>query len=200
MALGVTQQTPGVDRHLLTQRELEARLRVLMGGYAAEALVLGAISSGAEDDLRKATELGFEMVAHYGMSERLGPVFYEHRSAHPFLGQQIVAEATTSDATVRVIEEEVRRVLAEALEGTRGTLRVQRRALDAVVAELLEHETLEKEELTRILEANRAPSTPAGSTTPPPAGATTPSPIDTPHANRPAIQGGDATSSRDGRS
>jgi cell division protease FtsH len=200
MALGVTQQTPGVDRHLLTQRELEARLRVLMGGYAAEALVLGAISSGAEDDLRKATELGFEMVAHYGMSERLGPVFYEHRTAHPFLGQQIVSEASTSDATVRVIEEEVRRVLADALEGARGTLQTQRSALDAIVGALLEHETLEKEELTRLLEAHRAPGTPLGSTSPPPAAATTPSPIDSPQSNRPSGQGNSAASSRDGTS
>jgi cell division protease FtsH len=200
MALGVTQQTPGADRHLLTQRELEARLRVLMGGYAAEALVLGAISSGAEDDLRKATELGFEMVAHYGMSDRLGPVFYEHRTAHPFLGQQIVSEATTSDATVRVIEEEVRRVLADALEGARGTLQTQRNALDAVVAALLEHETLEKEELTKILEVHRAPGTPVGSMTPPPAAGTTPSPIDSPHSNRPQGQGTSAASSRDSKS
>jgi cell division protease FtsH len=196
MALGVTQQAPGVDRHLLTQRELEARLRVLMGGYAAEALVLGAISSGAEDDLRKATELGFEMVAHYGMSERLGPVFYEHRTAHPFLGQQIVSEATTSDATVRVIEEEVRRVLAEALEGTRSTLTAQRAALDAVVTSLLEHETLERDELTKLLEAHRAAGTAPASSTPAPAAGVAPTPIDTPNVNRPSAPGSNAASSR----
>ena len=73
MALGVTQQSPGEDRHLMTQAELESRLRVLMGGYASERLVLGSISTGAENDLKEATRLASHMVAHYGMSERLGP-------------------------------------------------------------------------------------------------------------------------------
>ena len=158
MALGVTQQAPGPDRHLMTQPELEAKLRVLMGGYAAESLVLGTISSGAEDDLRKATELAFEMVAHYGMSERMGPVFHEHRTSHPFLGQQLAVEGTTSDATVHAIEEETRRLLNEALTGTRGILSKHREALEALVAALLEHETLEKEALAKYL-GDRAVST-----------------------------------------
>jgi cell division protease FtsH len=151
MALGVTMQAPGVDRHLLTQPELEARLRVLMGGYAAESLVLGTISSGAEDDLRKATGLAFEMVAHFGMSERMGPVFHEHRTTHPFLGQQLASEGSTSEATVHAIEEETRRMLTESLAATRTILTTHRGALDDLVAGLLEHETLEKDELARYL-------------------------------------------------
>ncbi len=151
MALGATQQTPGVDRHLLSQPELEARLRVLMGGYAAESLVLGSISSGAADDLRKATEIAFEMVGHYGMSKRLGPVFYEHRTSHPFLGQQLALEGSTSDATVHTIEEETARMLNEALDTTRQVLSTHRAALDGLVTALLEHETLEKDELTKCL-------------------------------------------------
>src|SRR5690606_21469011 len=73
MALGVTQQTPAADRHIMTQAELDARLRVLMGGYAAERVVIGDISSGAANDLQKATEVAFKMVGHFGMSERVGP-------------------------------------------------------------------------------------------------------------------------------
>jgi cell division protease FtsH len=169
MALGATQQLPGADRHLLTEVELRARLSVLMGGYAAESLVLGAISSGAEDDLRKATDLAFDMVAHYGMSDRIGPVFYEHRTAHPFLGREIAAEAATSDATIHLIEEEVRRVLADALQTTRAMLTAQREALDAVVVALLEHETLENAELTALLEAHRAGERPALASAPAPA-------------------------------
>jgi cell division protease FtsH len=171
MALGVTQQAPGVDKHLLTQPELEARLRVLMGGYAAESLVLGTISSGAEDDLRKATSLAFEMVAHYGMSERLGPVFHEHRTTHPFLGQQVAVEGSTSEATVHAIEEETRRMLTESLAATRGILSTHRRALDDLVAALLEHETLEKDDLARYLGTAfvppvAAPPAPAGNMPP----------------------------------
>ncbi|HEX4447268.1 MAG TPA: ATP-dependent zinc metalloprotease FtsH [Polyangiaceae bacterium] len=156
MALGVTQQTPGVDRHLLTQPELEARLRVLMGGYAAEALVLGTISSGASDDLRKATEIAFEMAGHYGMSERLGPVFHEHRTSHPFLGQQLALEGSTSDATVHAIEQETRRMLSEALAATRKLLTANRGALDALVRALLDHETLERDDLDRYLHGGGA--------------------------------------------
>jgi cell division protease FtsH len=174
MALGVTMQAPGVDRNLLTQPELEARLRVLMGGYAAESIVLGTVSSGAQDDLRKATELAFEMVAHYGMSEKLGPVFHEHRTTHPFLGQQLAVEGATSDATVHLIEEEARRLLTAALAATKTLLSSHRRALDALVAGLLEHETVERDELGRYL--GKTP----GRTSTPPAGAATPGPIDRP--------------------
>jgi cell division protease FtsH len=149
MALGVTQQTPSVDRHLLAQPELEARLRVLMGGYAAESLVLGTIWSGASDDLRKATEIAFEMVGHYGMSERVGPVYHEHRTSHPFLGQQLALEGGTSDATVFAIEEETRRMLNEALRATRELLTTHRAALDDLVVALLEHETLERKTIWR---------------------------------------------------
>jgi cell division protease FtsH len=165
MALGATQQTPGADRHLLSQPELEARLRVLMGGYAAESLVLGTVSSGAADDLRKATEIAFEMVGHYGMSEALGPVFYEHRTSHPFLGQQLALEGTTSDATVHAIEEETSRMLSKALRTTQDNLSSHRAALDALVTLLLDHETLEKDELTKCLsEASPISAVPANST------------------------------------
>src|SRR5688572_11469993 len=108
MALGVTQQTPAADRHIMTQSELASRLGVLMGGYAAERVVLGDISSGAESDLRQATEIAFRMVAHFGMSDRVGPVFHEHKTEHPFLGQMLATEGGTSDATIHVIEQETR--------------------------------------------------------------------------------------------
>ena len=111
MALGVTQQSPGADRHLMAQAELESRLRVLMGGYAAERLVLGSISTGAENDLKEATRLASRMVAHYGMSERLGPVYYDHDAEHPFLGMRVATEGGTSPATTNAIEEEARRLL-----------------------------------------------------------------------------------------
>ena len=151
MALGATQQSPGEDRHLMAQAELESRLRVLMGGYASERLVLGSISTGAENDLKEATRLASHMMAHYGMSERLGPVYYEHEAEHPFLGQRIGSESGTSAATISVIEEEARRVLARALEEASAMLSQRRAELDRLVAALLEHETLERDELATIL-------------------------------------------------
>ncbi len=157
MALGVTQQVSGGDRYTITQSELEARLRVLMGGYAAESVVFGDVSSGAQDDLKKATHLAFEMVAHFGMSERVGPVFHEHRTEDPFLGRTVAVEGATSDATVYLIEEETRRILTEALDEARRCIGSNRAAFDGLAAALLERETLEKAEIARLLGPAVAP-------------------------------------------
>jgi cell division protease FtsH len=151
MALGVTQQSPGNDRHVMAQAELEARLRVLMGGYAAERLALGSVSTGAENDLREATRLASRMVAQWGMSERLGPVFYEHDAEHPFLGQRIATDGGTSAATSAAIEEEARKILARAHDQATTLLSERRRNLDQLSAILVEREALEREDLTKIL-------------------------------------------------
>ena len=151
MALGVTQQSPGADRHLMAQAELESRLRVLMGGYASERLVLQSISTGAENDLKEATRLATHMVAHFGMSERLGPVYYDHDAEHAFLGQRIATESGTSPSTIAAIEEEARRILGRALEEADTMLKARRSELDRLVAALLAHETLERKELGELL-------------------------------------------------
>jgi cell division protease FtsH len=151
MALGVTQQSPGTDRHVLAQAELEARLRVLMGGYAAERLVLGSVSTGAANDLKEATQVASRMVSQYGMSERLGPVFYDHDAEHPFLGQRVAIDGGTSAATAAAIEEEARALLGRALEQATVLLIAHRPELDRVCASLLERESLEREDLTSLL-------------------------------------------------
>jgi cell division protease FtsH len=151
MALGVTQQAPIEDRHLATERQLESRLRVLLGGYAAERLFLGSISSGAESDLKEATKVASSMVAHFGMSRALGPVYYERDAEHPFLGQKIAAEGGLSDATLRIIEEEARKLLSHALDGATDILTAHRDRLQALEAALLDHETIERAELEALL-------------------------------------------------
>jgi cell division protease FtsH len=151
MALGVTQQTPGSDHHIYTYAQLLDQLRVLLGGYAAERTVFGDVSSGAENDLKRGTELAFKMVAHWGMSETIGPVYHEHRTEHPFLGQVLATEGGTSDATVHKIEEETRRILGQALESSLRTIREHRTELDALGSHLDEHETVERVELERLL-------------------------------------------------
>jgi cell division protease FtsH len=151
MALGVTQQSPGTDRHIMAQAELEARLRVLMGGYAAERLVLGSISTGAANDLKEATKVASSMVAQYGMSERLGPVYYDHQAEHPFLGQRLALDGATSAATAAAIEEEARRLLGRALEEATALLQNHRADLERLCAALLERESLERDDLASIL-------------------------------------------------
>jgi len=158
LALGATQQTPAGDRHLMTQPQLESRLRVLMGGYAAERLVCGSVSSGAENDLKEATKLASNMVAHYGMSSVLGAAYYEHDLEHPFLGQRLATEGSLSDATVHAIEEEARKFLARAHGAASELLTRRRSELDRLVQALLEKETLEAEDLKRLLGTAAAPA------------------------------------------
>ena len=151
MALGVTQSAPGGEQHLLTRPQAIDRLNVMLGGYAAERVLLGEVSSGAENDLKRATELAFKMVAHWGMSDAIGPVYHEHRTEHPFLGQMLATEGGTSDATVHKIEEETGRILHEAQQAAEGIVRVRRAEMDALVGYLLEHESVDKTELSRLL-------------------------------------------------
>ena len=158
MALGATQQVAPEDRHLHTRAELDARLRVLLGGYAAEQIVLGEISTGAEHDLGEATRLASKMVAHYGMSEALGPVHYDLRDDQTFLGQRFSSDGGTSDATAHAIESEARARLGRALAEATAVISAHRAALDRLAAALLEHETLERDGLEQLLGPRSTPS------------------------------------------
>jgi cell division protease FtsH len=158
LALGATQQLTREDRHLATRGELLSRLATLMGGYAAEQLVLGDISTGAESDLRQATELATQMVAHYGMSERLGPVYFEHHVEHPFLGKRVATEGGASDVTAHAIERETQRLMGEALGAARAIASQHRAALDRLSRALLERETLELAALEEVLAPAEPPA------------------------------------------
>jgi cell division protease FtsH len=156
MSLGATQQWATNDKHIVTEPELAAKLRVLMGGYAAEMILYGNVSSGSEHDLRQATDFAFRMVAHYGMSERVGPMFHEQRVEHPFLGQRLATETGLSDETAHLIEQEARRILSEAVEAAKTLVLEKRAALERLVGALLQEETLEGPELERVLGATQA--------------------------------------------
>jgi cell division protease FtsH len=151
MALGVTQQVPQGDRHMMTRPELEARLRVLMGGYAAERVLLGETSSGAENDLKRASEIAFRMVAHFGMSDVVGPVFHEHKTEHPFLGQRMATDGGTSDATVHAIEQESRALLVKASQEAEKIIKEHQTTLEALRDYLLDKESIEDAELAKLL-------------------------------------------------
>jgi cell division protease FtsH len=143
-SLGATQQRVAGDRSIATKRELEAKLRVLLTGYAAERIVLGDVSTGAEDDLRKASRLAQQMVANYGMSDDIGPVHLDLQSEHPFLGRRVAEEAQVSDQTIHGVERESRRLLVTALDVASESLTTHARALDALVTRLLADETLDE--------------------------------------------------------
>ncbi len=141
-ALGVTEQLPEDERHLYPESYLLDSLAVSLGGQAAERLILGEPSTGASNDLARATQLATRMVREFGMSERLGPVGFSDESPG-YLGTQQPTSRPYAEATQRVIDEEVERLLHEADERATTLLRSRRDGLTRVVGLLLEHETID---------------------------------------------------------
>ncbi len=141
-ALGVTQQLPVDERHLYPESYLQDSLAIRMGGRAAEQLVLREVSTGASNDLAGATQLATRMVVEFGMSPELGPVGFSG-DGPAYLGQQEIRSRQYAEATQRVIDQEVERLLKEANERAITLLSDHREALDKVTALLLERETID---------------------------------------------------------
>jgi len=163
-ALGYTQQQPTEDRYLLRRSELLDRLDVLLAGRVAEQLVFDDVSTGAENDLQRATDMAHHMVTHYGMSEALGLATYDAQRTPLFLdGPAGPEQRNCSERTAEAIDGEVRRLLEEARQRVTETLRAQRRALDALAARLLEQEVVDRHALDELLAAHglKAPAAPA---------------------------------------
>ncbi|MHB1869573.1 MAG: ATP-dependent zinc metalloprotease FtsH [Steroidobacteraceae bacterium] len=156
-ALGYTQQLPTEDRYLLKRSELLDRLDVLLGGRVAEELVYQDVSTGAQDDLQRATDMARHMVTQYGMSERLGQVAFDMTRSAPFLNvPQANQSVNYSEATARVIDEEVGRLIREAHDRVTQTLTEQRGALEALARLLLEKEVVERPALDALLAGRSA--------------------------------------------
>jgi cell division protease FtsH len=156
-ALGFTQQLPTEDRYLMKRSELLDRLDVLLGGRVAEQLAFGEVSTGAQNDLQRATDLARHMVAQYGMGETLGPAVVDTRPANPFLGELGMPRGECSEQTARQIDEEVRQLLKEAEDRVHATLESARQELEALAKMLLARETVDREALLALL-ADRSPS------------------------------------------
>jgi len=151
VSLGVTIQVPRDERHVLTESELEARVMVLLGGRAAEELSHGSPSTGAHDDLGRATFIVREMITRFGMSRRLGLAALTRNVGASLLGIS-QEERMCSDETAREIDEEVRDRLAELFGRARAVLEGRRASLQAAADALLARETLTGAELARIAE------------------------------------------------
>lgn len=153
-ALGYTQQLPTDDRYLLQRGELRDRLCILLGGRAAESLVFGEISTGAGNDLERASEIARRMVVEFGMSDAVGPVHLSRGSAAGFLDLREQAgekDRGYSDATAETIDSEVRRILNEASDRALEILDQERVVLDELAARLLEKEVVDRAELRELM-------------------------------------------------
>jgi cell division protease FtsH len=150
-ALGYTMQLPVKEKFLATQQELKDQLGILLGGRAAEEIVFGDISSGASNDLERASEVARDMVTRLGMSDKLGPLTYGRRQQSLYLGGEYTEEKNYSEETARLIDVAVKALVEEAHQRAREILAGNRSGLDALTGRLEEKEVLSGEEVGQIL-------------------------------------------------
>ena len=151
-ALGVTMLLPEEDRHSHNRRALLGQIAMTMGGRAAEQLVFNRFTTGASDDLKKATELARKMVCQWGMSEKLGPLTYAEDSGHVFLGRDLQQHKEFSNESMRMIDEEVLEILNSSYERAKTILNTYREALESLAKTLLEKETIDGESVLQVIQ------------------------------------------------
>ena len=151
LAGGYTVTLPEEERTLHSRSYFLSRLPVMMGGRAAEEIIFGDVTTGAHDDLQKATQIVRDMVCRYGMSERVGPITFGRESSMVFLGRDIGEERNYSEDTAKMIDIEVKSILEESYQKARTTLLDHRDQLDLLARTLMDKETLEGEEVRKLL-------------------------------------------------
>jgi cell division protease FtsH len=152
-AMGVTMSLPERDRYGYKKNEILGRLAMMFGGRVAEELIYGAdyVTTGAGNDIHQATDLVRKMVTEWGMSERLGPLRYSDNEEEVFLGHQMGQRKNVSEHTAQMIDEEIHRIIAEAEETSRKVLTEHRDELDLLAKALLEYETLNADEVNKVI-------------------------------------------------
>ena len=156
---GMTISLPEEDRSYLSKRYLEDEITALLGGRVAESLVLGDISTGASNDIQRASTLAHKMVATYGMSEKLGPVCFDSGSGEVFIGRTMSQSRSYSETVAAEIDAEVQSIIAESCRRCEAILTEQRDKLEAVAQYLLAHETMERKDFLAVFgETEAAPS------------------------------------------
>jgi cell division protease FtsH len=151
-ALGVTYQMPLDDRHNYPEDFLRARIIGALGGRAAEEIVFGVVTSGAENDLKQVTEIARQMVTKWGMSHTLGMVTYGGSDDEVFLGRELATQRNYSDDTAGKIDEEIKRIIDDCYGQALSTLRSHVKQLDSLAAALLEHESLDEHEILKAVD------------------------------------------------
>jgi len=195
MALGITMQLPTDDRHNYSRDFLQNNLAVLMGGRVAEELVLHQMTTGAGNDIERATTMARKMVCSWGMSEVLGPLSYGERDDEIFLGKDLVHHKNFSEETSRQIDAEVRKIVEEAYNRARSILEKETDALESIAKALLERETITGDEIDRLLRGETLPppenpvgGTPAGTGSAAASGSTPPADAVSPSAAVPPTE------------
>jgi cell division protease FtsH len=159
----VTQFLPEQDRHSMSKRRIESAIATLFGGRIAEEIVFGAdaVTTGASNDIERATDLARNMVTKWGLSDRLGPLTYSEESGEVFLGRSVTQTKQVSDETAHAIDQEVRRVIESNYQRARSVLESNRDKLEAMADALVKYETIDDSQIKDIMEG-RTPRAPAG--------------------------------------
>jgi cell division protease FtsH len=162
-ALGVTQFLPEQDRYSYSKRRIESAITTLFGGRIAEELIFGpeSVTTGAANDIERATELARNMVTKWGLSDKLGPLTYSEETGEVFLGRSVTQHKQVSDVTAHAIDEEVRRVIEVNFKRAREVLTGALDRLHAMADALIKYETIDEEQLKDIM-AGKLPKPPAG--------------------------------------
>ncbi|WP_437194371.1 ATP-dependent zinc metalloprotease FtsH [Planctomicrobium sp. SH527] len=154
-ALGVTQLLPEEERFHMGEKRLRAQLAMMLGGRAAEKLIFDEYSAGAEDDLKRASQIARRMVSAWGMSDRIGPVAFRDSEEHPFLGKEIQETRKYSEQTAYLIDQEMQTILLSAQDQAMALLNDNRSDLDKITNALLEREIISREEIEELLGPKR---------------------------------------------
>ena len=155
MAGGYTMSIPTEDRSYRTRKEMEETLVVLLGGRVSESLTLDDISTGASNDIERATKVAHSMIAKYGMSEKLGPITYGRDDSEPFLGRDMGHIRDYSEATSSAIDHEIKRMMTEAYQKTEMILKGHMDQLHLIAKHLFENEKMEGEEFAKLMEESK---------------------------------------------
>jgi cell division protease FtsH len=156
-ALGYTLQLPTEERFLNSKEDLEGQIATLLGGRSAEEIVFGEVTTGAANDLQRATDIAEQMVGTYGMSETLGPLAYDKQGGPRFLGGPTNPRRVVSDATAQEIDREVRGLVDRGHERALSILRHNRGLLESIAQKILDKEVIEGDELKELLAASTMP-------------------------------------------
>ena len=154
MALGYTISLPAEDRYNVSRSEIEDKIAMALGGRVAEELVFQEITTGASNDLDRATEMARAMVCEYGMSERLGPLRLGRRHGNPFLGRDVMEDRDYSEEVAQAIDEEVRGIMDRNYQRARQILNTHREKMDHIVDVLMVRETIEREEFLALMQGS----------------------------------------------
>ena len=157
-ALGYTLQLPTEERFLNSKEELQGQIATLLGGRSAEEIVFGKITTGAANDLQRATDLAEQMVGTYGMSDTLGPLAYDKQGGGRFLGGGNNPRRSVSDATAQAIDKEVRGLVDKAHDDALAILRQNMALLETIAQKILEKEVIEGDDLRQMLDASELPA------------------------------------------